>query len=652
MIERLGVRRLRAILSFSLIFMALFFIADRRGITSDDTPTDSINELRIAREESQPPRDTWRVKLADASISGSKVATRPNLPPSDTPILVVTGSGNTFGNYYAEILRAEGLNLLTVTDVDGLTPERLASTDMVILTVPRLASEKVHQLATWVSAGGNLIAIKPEGDLLPLLGIGSIGAPVLDSYVLFDRGTEPGRGVVQETLQLRVPANQFEIKSGVAVAHLYKDAIKTLDRPAVTLRGVERGHVAAYAYDLAESVVLTRQGNPAWINQERDGLSPRRANDLFFPDFTDMKNIGIPQADEQQRFFANLIISMSRERRPLPRFWYLPEGRRAAILLASDDHGTKRGTLNSFIKLNAESPRGCRIGSWECYRATSYLSPDTPLNPDDVKRYEALGFEVGVHADTGCTDQTISTVSARISEQVRNYGQRQLGIQKQETHRLHCIPWNGWVDTVRVEREHGIRLSLNYYYWPETWVRGKQGFMTGSGFPMKFADLDGEVLDIYQSATHIVDENGIKYRKSVGTMIDKALGPEQFFGVFGTHYDFRDDFLSTAIQIAKDKGVALISASQALRWVDARNSSRFENISWDGEKLSFDALIDGNADAMTALVPLWASDRRVSAIDCDGKDKIFSTVRIKGIDYASLPLSSGSCNVLYKDQPS
>ncbi len=216
----------------------------------------------------------------------------------------MTGSGNKFGSYYAEILRAEGLNLFTVTDVDGLSPEQLASTDVVILTVPRLDSAKVHQLATWVSAGGNLIAMRPEGDLLPLLGIGTAGHPVLDGYVMFDRSAEPGRGVVQETLQLRVPASQFEIKSGVAIAHLYKDAIKTLDRPAVTLRGVERGHVAAYAYDLAESIVLTRQGNPAWINQERDGMSPRRANDLFFPDFTDMKKIGIPQADEQQRFFA------------------------------------------------------------------------------------------------------------------------------------------------------------------------------------------------------------------------------------------------------------------------------------------------------------------------------------------------------------
>jgi len=274
------------------------------------------------------------------------------------------------------------------------------------------------------------------------------------------------------------------------------------------------------------------------------------------------------------------------------------------------------------------------------------------MTSDHVKRYESLGFEVGVHADTGCTDQDISTLSSTIAEQVGNYGRQQLGIQKQETHRLHCIPWNGWVDTVKVEREHGIRLSLNYYYWPESWVRGKQGFMTGSGFPMRFVDLDGEVLDIYQAATHIVDENGIKYPKSVGTMIDKALGPEQFFGVFGTHYDFRDDFLSTAIQIAKDKGVALISALQALRWTDARNNSRFEGIAWDGEKLSFDADIHEEADAMIALVPLWASDRRVSAIDCDGKEKSFSTVKIKGVDYASLPLSSGRCNVLYKGEPS
>ena len=238
---------------------------------------------------------------------------------------------------------------------------------------------------------------------------------------------------------------------------------------------------------------------------------------------------------------------MNRSRRPLPRFWYLPEGKRAAIILASDDHATKYGTRQAFAELEAESPPGCQIEAWECYRATSYLTPDTAITPDQVNRYEAAGFEVGIHADLGCKNLNNVSVALALFEQINTFGKQHLGIEKQETNRIHCISWNGWADTMRIERDHGIRLSMNYYYWPGSWIQGRPGFMTGSGFPMRIVDLDGKILDIYQAATHIVNENGIDHATGIRFMIDRALGPEQFFGMFGTHYDFTDDFLSTII---------------------------------------------------------------------------------------------------------
>ena len=42
------------------------------------------------------------------------------------------------------------------------------------------------------------------------------------------------------------------------------------------------GQAAAFTYDLARSVVYTRQGNPAWAGDERDGITPKRSDDLFF----------------------------------------------------------------------------------------------------------------------------------------------------------------------------------------------------------------------------------------------------------------------------------------------------------------------------------------------------------------------------------
>ena len=78
----------------------------------------------------------------------------------------------------------------------------------------------------------------------------------------------------------------------------------------VTLRevGPNGGQAAAFAYDLAASVVLTRQ-----VSQERDGVAGVRPNDLFYgasatdPQPVDTTKIRSPQADDASS--SNLITS-------------------------------------------------------------------------------------------------------------------------------------------------------------------------------------------------------------------------------------------------------------------------------------------------------------------------------------------------------
>ena len=46
--------------------------------------------------------------------------------PAGEPILVVTAQANPFSTYYAEILRAEGLNAFATSDIAAVTPAVLA----------------------------------------------------------------------------------------------------------------------------------------------------------------------------------------------------------------------------------------------------------------------------------------------------------------------------------------------------------------------------------------------------------------------------------------------------------------------------------------------------------------------------------------------
>ena len=59
--------------------------------------------------------------------------------------------------------------------------------------------------------------------------------------------------------------------------------------------------------------------------------------------------------------------------------------------------------------------------------------------------------------------------------------------------------------------------------------------MNGGGFPMRFADLDGTPIDVYQENTNMDDEAGQAYPATVDALLDNALGPQGYYGAFGAN---------------------------------------------------------------------------------------------------------------------
>ena len=143
--------------------------------------------------------------------------------------------------------------------------------------------------SSWVTGGGNLICMRPDSQLAGLLGLTPQPSTLANGYIRVDGSTSPGAGIVADTIQFHGTADNYTVAAGAlppatTIATLYSNAATATPNlnPAVTLRTVGSGHAAAFAFDLARSVVQTRQGNPAWAGQERDGLPPIRSDDLFF----------------------------------------------------------------------------------------------------------------------------------------------------------------------------------------------------------------------------------------------------------------------------------------------------------------------------------------------------------------------------------
>ena len=227
----------------------------------------------------------------------------------------------------------------------------------------------------WVTAGGNLIAMRPDKQLAGLLGLTDAASTRADAYLLVNTASGPGVGIVNETIQYHGAADLYTLNGATSVATLYATCHHGHLQPGrdPAQRRRNGGQAAAFTYDLARSVVYTRQGNPAWSGQKRDGHRPIRSNDLFFgnasfdpqPDWVDLNKVAIPQADEQQRLLANLILQMNLDNLPLPRFWYLPRGEKAVVVMTGDDHA-HGGTAGRFDQYLAASPPGASVANWEC----------------------------------------------------------------------------------------------------------------------------------------------------------------------------------------------------------------------------------------------------------------------------------------------
>ncbi len=582
-----------------------------------------------------------------------------NPPPTQGPggpVLVVTTSTDPFGTYYAEILRNEGFNLFSVADISTVTATTLNNYDVVILAGMPLTSAQVSMFTNWVNGGGRLIAMRPDKQLASLLGLADAGSTLASAYLLVNTTSGPGVGIVNQTIQFHGAADLYALNGATGVATLYSNSSTATSNPAVTLTGVgpNGGQAAAFAYDLARSVVYTRQGNPAWSGQRRDGQTIIRPDDLFFgaasfdlePDWVDLNKVAIPQADEQQRLLANLILYMNSGKKPLPKFWYFPRAFKAVIIMTGDDHsnGGTAGRFNTYI---SQSASGCNVANWECIRSTSYIFTEpTLLTNAQAASYNSQGFEVALHINTDCADWTPSTLASYYSTQISNWKATYVSLPSPVTNRTHCVAWSDYATQPQVELNNGMRLDTTYYYWPDSWIQDRPGMFTGSGMPMRFADLNGNLIDVYQATTQMTDESGQTYPLHVNTLLDNALGSLGYYGAFtvNAHTDSATSAVSSAVvSSALARNVPIVSARQMLNWLDGRNASSFGSLGWNGQNLSFNiALGSGTAGLLQAMVPTKVAVGSLSGITLNGAPIAFTKQTIKGVEYAFFAAQAGS----------
>ena len=195
--------------------------------------------------------------------------------------------------------------------------------------------------------------------------------------------------------------------------------------------------------------------------------------------------------------------------------------------MTGDDHATG-GTAGRFDTYLADSPPGCSVVNWDCIRSTSYIYANSPLTNAQAATTPARASRSrSMRASTdSCQAWPPGGLDSRYyTPQLYAFAAKYTSVPAPVTSRMHCVEWADWATQPKVELAHGIRLDTNYYHYPASWIGNKPGYMTGSGEIMRFADIDGTLIDVYQAHTHMTDESSRRTPRRSTSCSTRASAP-------------------------------------------------------------------------------------------------------------------------------
>ncbi len=581
---------------------------------------------------------------------------------SATPILLITDSTSSskFGAYLGEVLRAEGLNYFDTKDLATVSASDLTSHDLTILAATTLSSGQAGMFNTYVTGGGRLLAIRPDSQIASLFGLNGSPTILNNGYLKIDPTKfvnliQPGVGLSTATLQIHGGTDQYGLAAGaIVLAQLYSNASTATAYPAVV--GDSTGHAIAFTYDLAQNLVYTRQGNPANANIDVDGDGTVRTNDLFQTvgqpnnPWVDLNNVPIPQADEQQRLFARAVRALLANVMPLPQLWYFPGTVKTMLILTADAHANPTSYFQTEItSLNAHGGK-----------MTFFLGEGaTPLSSDLIT-WMSQGHSFGVHPYQTITDSLPYVYNLTEGyTRADNWWTAQHGtLTRSNAVRNHRIAWEGWGDTAYTETLHNIAMDTNFYHygvWLKNGATWAHGYITGSGLPMKFVQLDGTILPIYQQATQLVDEQllvgiapGIENLSGAdATLVSQQLIDASLAGNYAAltamfhvdYYGYTDStyWAEHTMDYATSKGVPIWNADQWLSFTQARHDANLTNLSWSPYTLSFSA---NPTTTLTLMVPASYNGHSINSVS--GGAITYTVQAINSVNMALFTAPAGS----------
>lgn len=541
-------------------------------------------------------------------------------------LLIDSGDSNRLALYLEEIFLIEGYHaydLIDLAESDEFTL-RLSDRPLYVISDTAAAKIKKTNLEHYLNDGGCLIAIRAPAEWASLFGMEATQASVWLSYTQTNGGYLIANRLSPLTLSIQADSIQF-----LGEADLYKpQGAKVLNHisaavdspsiyPGIAVNEFGKGKAGLFVYDLSACVVRLHQGDPGRSSLGNDPDPNRDGKytpDELFGGQLDYNLRGIPQADIHQDYLVAMIDWMRAPSSTQPRFWHFPKAARSVAVMTGDSDGMTteeyEATLNAFRKHDAK---------FTCY----IMDKDQPSVPaEQAGRLRDEGHDFGPHLFCELKP-TVEQMRAEVHRAVESF-RKTYGFQPL-THRGHSGIWVGWTEMAEILSREGIRMDTNFY----AGVGIRNGFLNGSALPVKFMDLQGHVIDLYEQSTPIMDDyfspklllEPASYESAVRASIQLlktccathgVLMPDfhpVYSGARGRHHNHLP-WIEQLMLACRDAGVRCIGAGEWALFNDAKRALKIENYRWDGEKheLAFEIRAERAIQDATLLLPLDSYD--------------------------------------------
>lgn len=590
------------------------------------------------------------------------------------PIAVVRSSAQLVPSqdYLPEMLRTKGLVELTAHELASLPSgaSLFTTTGAVVLPAIAVDAAAAQKLRDFVGAGGLLVALKPSSTLDDVFGVLNLGSSTAYEWITIDTFTRGGAGVRHDPMRLHGGSNLYSLTTASSLAALHTSPSAPISGyPAVTLNNYGLGRAVLFSFDLADSVALTRQGNPAWAGAAVDPvLGGYRPSAMFFReappsprqtwnatlDTLPILN-DVPQADELMTLLSNLIVRYARQ--PIPMLDTIPAGSEGVFLMTGDQC-SEQTSATSYSTINFVESYGADYG---IYLWHPYYIPAT-----DVDTWLANGNEAGIHMNFfNLAVFDWNNVIARLNTFMNDFASAYPGRPAPRTVRTHALTWlttnaAGAVDPIAQARAYltrGIKMDTSFVAAPLAW-----GYMNGSGLPMKQLDrTTGEIVPFYVQSTQYEDDVQLSNeaystkwsiptaRRHIGRSLENAR--ERYHTAvtinlhtiaFSAYPGYQNSAIGPVLSYAQSRGMRVMTAKRWLEFWEAREAASITAHNESGSELTFTVTHNFN-EPMAILVPMI--ERDAVSVTVDSIPVSFRMMDRQGTPYARFAVNSGTRQV-------